>query len=767
MSKKMTRLLIAVLLVSAGLANAASFFTENFSGLAMPANMESNYASGASLDGTNHVSFTAGNAAWNAGANRQYIRTIQSDYSSISFRFEVTITVSGGPWGSAYIGMGQGGANTAAWGEPTNPLPCLMAMLQPTGFGSNLDGRDNGIGPFLVSGAVGDGTHRVRFDWDATTQVATISIDKNYGTPGSPFTVDAIASLDGSDNSFDATNSHLVFGGGENMIVDDIAVTAKPAAATGPLARYEFDAGRYWNTPGTVEEVALGLFDGQYVESGGGTIAVVDDAQRHHCLSITSVSDSNVAYISVPGISLVSETNYAVSFWFKTSSSDAGILELADGAGAFDRCVFLEGGNVKAYLWSGAEPGDTIATDGTNYADGSWHHVVHTFQDPAYGQVLYVDGVLKAGPGFVKSFFTAQSILRIGVSQFPITKRNFNGQIDDVRVYNQYLSLADVTKLRLEHPYAWNKSPGSDNGYVDEMGVALSWYAGDKAQATNGHGVYFGTSYAAVKDANTSDLTGIYKGRQTATTFDPGALEFDKTYYWRIDEFKDGDANSPWADYVYSFTTTEYFMLDGFQSYADTTAIHTVWTDGMSGPSGGNGTTAFAEIAVYPGDGDNNHRLSLSYNNSGGSVAEVSRAFAGGWQDWTAREAKGFEVYFTGAATNDAAQLYIRLKDINNHTAQISYANTTDVQEPAWHTFGVDLTALAAVNPPFDLTKVKEMVIGLSGNAAGVITLDWAQLRPVRCVTPLGPEDLNDDCVVDFADFAQFASHWLDRGLWP
>lgn len=208
---------------------AATMFTEDFSGAAMPANMESNLAGSASLDGLNHISFAGGNATWDMAGNRQYVRTIQSDYSSVNFRLEATITIAYGPWGGAYIGLGEGLANPAAWGEPTSGK-CLLAVLFPTGFGGNLDGRDNGIGPFLATGGAGDGTHRLRFDWNATTKVAAISIDKNY--TGGSFVASATATLNGSDNGFTTSNSHLVFGGGENVIFDDISVVANPIVPT-------------------------------------------------------------------------------------------------------------------------------------------------------------------------------------------------------------------------------------------------------------------------------------------------------------------------------------------------------------------------------------------------------------------------------------------------------------------------------------------------------------------------------------------------------
>ena len=82
----------------------------------------------------------------------------------------------------------------------------------------------------------------------------------------------------------------------------------------------------------------------------------------------------------------------------------------------------------------------------------------------------------------------------------------------------------------------------------------LRWTAGGAGFC---HDVYLGDDEAAVADA-TSQTQGIYRGRQVPemTTYDPGILEWARTYYWRIDEVNEADPNSPWKGSVWSFTTT-------------------------------------------------------------------------------------------------------------------------------------------------------------------------------------------------------------------
>ncbi len=87
---------------------------------------------------------------------------------------------------------------------------------------------------------------------------------------------------------------------------------------------------------------------------------------------------------------------------------------------------------------------------------------------------------------------------------------------------------------------ATNPSP-ADGATDVSIDVSLSWTAGSGATS---HDVYFGTD-------STPD-SGEFKGNQTGTTFDPGTLYNDTTYYWRIDEVGDGGTTT---GIVWSFTT--------------------------------------------------------------------------------------------------------------------------------------------------------------------------------------------------------------------
>jgi hypothetical protein len=102
---------------------------------------------------------------------------------------------------------------------------------------------------------------------------------------------------------------------------------------------------------------------------------------------------------------------------------------------------------------------------------------------------------------------------------------------------------------------AWDPTP-ADRANRVILNPTLTWSPGDWVQATQGHAVYLGTDFDDVNDATPSnDPNLVYKGRQDANSYTPGTLNAGATYYWRIDEYKDGNPDSPWKGNIWQFRT--------------------------------------------------------------------------------------------------------------------------------------------------------------------------------------------------------------------
>ncbi len=81
----------------------------------------------------------------------------------------------------------------------------------------------------------------------------------------------------------------------------------------------------------------------------------------------------------------------------------------------------------------------------------------------------------------------------------------------------------------------------------------LGWTPGAFAQT---HDVYLGADFNDVNDAARATPMGVLVNQgQSISTYDPGRLAFDQTYYWRVDEVNGAPDNAVIKGTVWSFTT--------------------------------------------------------------------------------------------------------------------------------------------------------------------------------------------------------------------
>lgn len=138
----------------------------------------------------------------------------------------------------------------------------------------------------------------------------------------------------------------------------------------------------------------------------------------------------------------VSETDFTVSIWFKSSHPDCGIFSVdvgERGAGGHDRHLYLQEGNLTARLWSN----ETISTSGINYADGQWHRISYVIGQSVGGQKIYVDGDLRASGIKSSSDFKDQTGINIGFSN-DAASDYFQGEIAEVSLWSEARSVRDI-----------------------------------------------------------------------------------------------------------------------------------------------------------------------------------------------------------------------------------------------------------------------------------------------------------------------------------
>jgi hypothetical protein len=202
-------------------------------------------------------------------------------------------------------------------------------------------------------------------------------------------------------------------------------------------------------------------------------------------------------------------------------------------------------------------------------------------------------------------------------------------------------------------------SPNPPNGAVDVKHTpVLKWNAGDDAVS---HHVYFGTDLEAVRSADTGSIE--YKGAKALGSegYEPGLLEWDTTYYWRVDEINDVNLDSPWAGSVWSFTTANFLIVDDFEDYdAGENQIWYTWKDGLGyGTPGtepyfpGNGTgsavgwdytPSYTEETIVHGGSQS---MPLYYDNGTLKYSEAQMTLTYP-RDWTENDVNTLTIWFRG-----------------------------------------------------------------------------------------------------------------------
>jgi hypothetical protein len=312
------------------------------------------------------------------------------------------------------------------------------------------------------------------------------------------------------------------------------------------------------------------------------------------------------------------------------------------------------------------------------------------------------------------------SIKLTGGQRYPIAMEFYNAE--GTAVAELWWESPSIDKALIPQPAfslplrASGPNPGSAAVHVPQTST-LAWSAGEKAAR---HDVYFGADADAVANGTTASAT-VYQGRQALdnTTFDPGVLEWGKTYYWRIDEVNDAAADSPWKGAVWSFTAADFVVVDNFESYNDDieakTTIFDTWidgfTNGLSGSTVGNIDAPFAEQAIVH---SGKQSMPMDYNNVNPPFfSETEREFAP-VGDWTVNGVDTLTLYFRGNTANGAGALYVAVEDSAGKRAVITNPDAAAVTKAVWTEWKIPLSSLTGVNP----ARVKKMYLGVGDRNA-------------------------------------------------
>jgi hypothetical protein len=373
-------------------------------------------------------------------------------------------------------------------------------------------------------------------------------------------------------------------------------------------------------------------------------------------------------YVEVPhDASLTMDTEVTVMAWiyaerYNSAGGDwQAILAKSNAPRSYSFYTYTNG----TLHFSVGASGAYIGSNSTGLVPlDEWVHVCAMVVDGHHQYYINGEDAGTGGTGTILPGAADTDTVRIGLSHEG--GNNFLGMIDDVRIYNKALTQDEVVQaMRGDPTLAWDPNPALRSTPDIDSALPLSWEPGEKADQ---HDVYFGTDKDAVESADASDTSGIYRGRQSGTSYTPpeGIEWGGGPYYWRIDEVNtDGTISK---GNVWSFTAADFLLIDDFEKYnAGENQIWYSWHDGLGyGSPGtdpyfaGNGTGSAVgdentasyteETIVHSG----NQSMPLSYDNNKQGYSKYSEAelTLTSQRDWTRQDVAELSLWFRGYAAS-------------------------------------------------------------------------------------------------------------------
>jgi hypothetical protein len=316
-----------------------------------------------------------------------------------------------------------------------------------------------------------------------------------------------------------------------------------------------------------------------------------------------------------------------------------------------------------------------------------------------------------------------------------------------------YHTTFDTVSSVSDGPAAAAISPADGTTGVS-IDADLSWA---EAAFATGRELYFGKAGSMKKVAPSP----------AGKTYDPGTLEFGKTYQWQVNEIGPGGTveGAVWA-FTTEGTAEGCLLVEGYESYVDDWTLQMAWPDNIDVPGV---EYIFLETSnVYAGG----KAMRLEYQNQYEPYVTAATHTFTTAQDWTSDKLAALSLYFRGQNANVEQKLYVQLEDALGHKFAAPHPFTHAGQSESWNEWNIELSDFSGVN----LAQVKKITIGVGdgtnsgqpGDDRDSIYIDEIRVCPPRCFNTAGLDlrgDVDGNCRIDFNDFADMAAGWLNDGL--
>jgi hypothetical protein len=256
-------------------------------------------------------------------------------------------------------------------------------------------------------------------------------------------------------------------------------------------------------------------------------------------------------FVLVPNAPSLNPTNaITIAAWINPSwTGNNRILQKSTEGSDNQYRLLKEGGNnIRFHI----PPAPNFEVTGKLPPNGEWTHLAATYDGSMIR--VYFNGTVVGQTAFSGKMDVSDGPLFIGSkwSQAPAGDE-YNGIMDDVRIYNRALSASELQVLGGD-PKAHAPFP-ADRAIYEDTWATMTWSPG---YAATSHDLYMSTNLADVENRTPEAFQGNLPSPYFVVGFPgfpfPDGLVEGTTYYWRVDEINENNPDSPWLGDVWSFT---------------------------------------------------------------------------------------------------------------------------------------------------------------------------------------------------------------------
>jgi predicted alpha-1,2-mannosidase len=374
------------------------------------------------------------------------------------------------------------GSTASGWGQTGNPPPSgvgifggyeaedavlsgVIAASGGLGFtGAGYADYQNASGDYIewTVNAATAGTYTLLFRYangSTTDRPLEVKVNGALVSSGLSFpvtgawnnwnTVSISAALNVGNNTIRTTATgssggnidHLIVKGGPPVPTPTSTPIPTPSATPTPTAIPNLVA--YWK----LDESSGTLANDETTYNHDGTLKNGPTWQSSggHLVGALSFDGTN-DYVEVVNTTALNATAaISTTAWFKTSQAGTAYASILRHDGHFTGFQITKYGTARAVYWVGATSYSATFNWDNIYNNNVWHHIA-TVYDANVGLSIYIDGSLVASNTTNKGALgTTTKNFCLGASE--TGTECYKGLLDDVRVYNKALSVAEVQAL--------------------------------------------------------------------------------------------------------------------------------------------------------------------------------------------------------------------------------------------------------------------------------------------------------------------------------